>query len=264
MRKFLLVILVLSFSATMPNRLSANQSKNASQTIKYGLIITLDPHKDSSNTTKLASKLLGNQVRLSDFNQSIQKNNNNYTMAFAIQMPKAVSLASNLDQIKRNSKGLISNGKLNGFEISEQRGSKADIYRSAFDQSKRIVTFYKNNQITKQVQINGGVTDINSLPFFWLGSKDSSQALSINILDSKKLYQTEFKATKNIFIVDKKRLPVIQYIKTKKSADDSDLIVTVRESDGFPVRIDFGLSAKEGVKMSIYPLHLPSDNFKFN
>lgn len=264
MRKFILVILILSFTAILPNRLSANQSKHTSHSIKYGLIITLEPHKDSSNTTKLASKILGNQVKLSDFNQFIQTNNSSYTMAFSIQMPKAISLTSNLDQIRRNSKGLISNGKLNGFEISEQRGRKADTYRSNFDQSKSIVTFYKNNQITKQVQINGGLTDINSLPFFWLGSRDSTKAISINVLDSKKVYPTEFKAVRNTFIVEKKRLPVIQYIKTKKSADDSDLIVTVRESDGFPVRIDFGLSAKEGVKMSIYPLHLPSDNFKFN
>jgi len=230
--------------------------------LKYGIIIQLSPVKDSSATTKIAARVLGGEVRLSDFEQKIDLSGNGYKLAFAINMPRAISLVSSLDKINRASLGYMGNGSPLGFEISEQRGSSADIFKTTYDPAKKTAQFYKNKNKTGEVKVEGNVTDLNSLNYFWLGKKPLPAKVTLQVLDSKKVYKVDFVGAKNVFMVGKESVPVIQYRKLKENKDDADLTITVRESDGFPVRVDFGLSAKEGVKISIFPLALPKEPFQ--
>lgn len=239
-------------------------SSSVDLNIEYRVIIQLSPNANSSATTKIAAKLLGAEFRLADFTQNLSVDNKKYSLTYAIDMPRAISLVSSLDKIKRESSGLVLGGSLIGYEIVEQRGTKSDVFRASYDAKRKNVSFYKNKNKTGEAALDGVITDINSLKYFWLGKSPNLSKHVINVMDSKKIYRSEFASTRNVFNVGKESIPVIVHKKINRNKDDAELTVVVRVSDGFPVRVDFGLSEKEGVKMSIYPLSLPKELVKLN
>jgi hypothetical protein len=263
MKKFIFCFFSSFIFLILPVSASTLQNTFRELNIEYGLIIQLNPNKDSSATTKLAAKVVGSEIRFENFTHKIKSDGKIYTLFSSIEIPKAISLVSSLDKIIRQSSGIVTNGGLQGLIISEKRGSKMDLNATSYLPSKKKVTFLKNNQFVKELQIEGNVTDMNSLPYLWVDSKFIPNAISINLLDAKKIYKTDFISKKGTFVVNNQRVPIIQFTKVKKDKEDSELTITVREIDGYPVRIDFGLSAKEGVKMSIFPIQTPKPGFKF-
>jgi hypothetical protein len=216
---------------------------------------------DASNIpqgTKLAKKMLGDQVDLSQFKEQVDFDAKGYRINSEIPMPKVVSVASSLDRVRRLSEGELTNTGLQGSRIMEQRGSKADIYEARVSKDKKKVEFFKNRKKTHDESIGTPYTDLTSLPYFWLGRPVKPNSITVDVIDAKRLYKRQVLQAKALDIQYLgQRIKAVQFTKAQKSATDSELVILVRQSDGMPLRIDLGLSGKYGVSALIYPTNIP-------
>jgi hypothetical protein len=216
---------------------------------------------DASNIpqgAKLAKKMLGDQVDLSQFKEQVDFDAKGYRINSEIPMPKVISLASSLDRVRRLSEGELTSNGLQGGRIMEQRGSKADIYEARVSKDKKKVEFFKNRKKTHDEPLLALFTDLTSLPYFWLGNPVKVNSLTIDVIDAKRLYKRQVLQARALDIQYLgQRIKAVQFTKAQKSATDSELVILVRQSDGMPLRIDLGLSGKYGVSALIYPTNIP-------
>ncbi len=208
--------------------------------------------------TKLAKKMLGDQVDLSQFKEQVDFDGEGYRINSEIPMPKVVSVTSSLDRVRRLSEGELTTRGLQGFRIMEQRGSKADIYEARVSKDKKKVEFFKNRKKTHDEPLLPPYTDLTSLPYFWLGNPVKVNSLTIDVIDAKRLYKRQVLQAKALDIQYLgQRIKAVQFTKAQKSPTDSELVILLRQSDGMPLRIDLGLSGKYGVSALIYPTNIP-------
>ena len=83
-------------------------------------------------------------------------------------------------------------------------------------------------------------------------------------MDTKKIYQETFVGRLTNARFQGQVIKAVQFDKVKRNAEDAELSIMVRESDGFPLRVDLGLSAKYGVTALMFPKTIPPATPNFN
>ncbi len=210
-------------------------------------------------SSKLAQKVLGDEVDVSTFSEKLDIDGKSYRLNADIPMPRPVALASSLDRVRRYSEGDLTATGLMGTRILEQRGAKADIYEARLTKDRKQVEFLKNKRKVGSEAVAAPVTDLASLPYFWMGRAVKAQSTTMDVIDARRAYKRQTFQAKALDIQYLgQNIKAVQFTKVKKSAQDSELVILVRQSDGMPLRIDLGLSGKYGLSALVYPKVIPS------
>ncbi len=254
------VILALSLGLSSLLLVSSPALAKTSQ-ISSELVLKLrfSNQPNMPQSSKLAQKVLGDEVDVSTFSEKLDIDGKSYRLNADIPMPRAVSMASSLDRVRRYSEGDLTPTGLMGARILEQRGSKADIYEARLTKDRKQVEFLKNKRKVGSEAVAAPVTDLASLPYFWMGRAVKAQSTTLDVIDARRTYKRQtFQARAMDIQYLGQNIKAVQFTKVKRSAQDSELVILVRQSDGMPLRIDLGLSGKYGLSALVYPKVIPS------
>ena len=222
----------------------------------YVLNLVLDTKNVKQSYLIAATKLLGSKFELAHFNESLVVNpDGTYRVQSVIEMNTLVSKLSPLDKIIRTGEGKVYEGFPQSINSKEQRGSPSLELSSSADYAAKKINFSKGRVINKTIGLPvDGVIDINMLSYLFLGESNFQKELTLNVVWPKGLYsQQKFIGSDVVITFAGQKFPGIKYSKVPKNASDNALDIWIRKSDGKPMRILIGLSAKYGVILDVYP-----------
>jgi hypothetical protein len=222
----------------------------------YVLNLVLDTKNIKQSYLIAATKLLGSKFELARFNESLVVNQDGtYRVQSVIEMNTLVSKLSPLDKVIRSGEGKVYEGFPQSINSKEQRGSSSLELSSSADYAAKKINFSKGRVINKTIDLPvDGVIDINMLSYLFLGESNFQKELTLNVVWPKGLYSQQKLIGSDVVITFAgQKFPGIKYSKVKKNASDNSLDIWIRKSDGKPMRILIGLSAKYGVILDVYP-----------
>lgn len=218
---------------------------------------------NSPVSSRLAARVLGQEVQLALFRHQIVVEGKRFEVRYRLSMPTAAAAVSGFDFVDRSGQGLITAQGLQGQRLVERRGTSGDVYEVRLQSDARTVTFNKNQKKTKEESISSVHTDLTSLPYFWLGKPVKAERVRIDVIDTKKVYRETFVGRNTTAKFQAQMIKAVQFDKVKQTPDDADLSILVRESDGFPLRVDLGLNSKYGITALMFPQTIPSATIRF-
>jgi hypothetical protein len=234
---------------------ATQQRQSIRQDFNLKLRLSSDPKAPAS--TRLAAKLLGQEVQLAQFQHQIEIQDRRFEIRYRLDLPGAAATVSGIEYIARSGEGNITVDGLQGQRITERRGAKGDFYEAKVEHDGKLVGIYKNQKKIKDEAISKIRTDLTSLPYFWLGKPVKPGRLRIDVIDTKKVFHEDFVGKPTNARFQGQLIKAVQFDKVKRGPDDAELTILVRESDGFPLRIDLGLSAKYGITALMFPQTIP-------
>ncbi|NDD11125.1 MAG: hypothetical protein EB072_00420 [Betaproteobacteria bacterium] len=270
---FLLLILALEFPSVFASQAAKkvggnppSQADQRSLSIRedFHLKLRLSSDVNAPASTKVAAKLLGNDFELALFQHQVEIQGNRFDVRYKLELPSAAAKLSGIPYIARHGQGLITAQGLQGQKMTEQRGPKGDSYEVRLEADSKTVSLLKNQKKFKEDVVGGLYTDLTSLPYFWFGKPVKVGRVRLDVMDTKKIYQETFVGRLTNARFQGQVIKAVQFDKVKRNAEDAELSIMVRESDGFPLRVDLGLSAKYGVTALMFPKTIPPATPNFN
>jgi hypothetical protein len=161
----------------------------------------------------------------------------------------------------RFSQGVIGAAHLETTRFYDKRGDR-DALQTAVDAAKKRVEFFDGQRSVKVEPLKGDTTDLVALPYLFLGRPLPAKPFTVWMVDGKNSREVTFDVSPAPFAIAGTSVDAVKFSARRPRADDAQIEIWVRRSDGMPLHVRVGLNAKYGIVLeenltAVPPPYLP-------